>query len=130
MRFDQVTFDPTLDDWDYRWEWRKQPVLEPDVCNPTLWKGHESKLDLMWRNSACSCTNADYTWRAPNRANVSAIAGGRAPWKILKLGTLPEAPVSRENVWYQGPNSALRSAMVKRAIPSCSTEGFMITASE
>ena len=271
-RFDQVTFDPTLDGWDYRWEWRKQPVLEPDVCNPAIWKGRDGKLYMMWRKfgqdtfhgiasstdgvhwtriddavlkctgdmnavvdpfgdgllyvtpgnpgtpwwtsdgsahytvwkdsglklgglfgnnriqeiidtkrypalspvslngvsyrfiaycedwtrppkphsvvllsntltdwvlgnpdpvippsdsfwgekgsaigsayplpdgniliASCSCTNAGYTG-APEPSNVSAIADGREPWKILKLGTLPDAPVSRENVWYQGPN--------------------------
>jgi hypothetical protein len=51
----------------------------------------------------CACTWAGYTG-APEPSNVSAIADGRQPWKILKLGTLPDAPVSREAVWYQGPN--------------------------
>ena len=35
---------------------------------------------------------------------MSAIADGKQPWKLLKVGTLPDAPVSREGVWYQGPN--------------------------
>ena len=271
-RFDRVAFDPTLEDWDYKWEWRKQAVLEPDVCNPAVWKGRDGKMYMMWRKfgqdtyhgiasstdgehwtrlndavlkctgdmnavvdpfgdgllyvtpgnagtpwftsdgsadytvwkdsglrlgdifgnnriqeiidtrrypalapvncngatyrfiaycedwtrtpkphsvvllsntltswvlgspdpvippsdrfwgekgsaigsafplpdgniliASCSCTNAGYTG-APEPSNVSAIGDGRAPWKIIKLGTLPDAPVSRENVWYQGPN--------------------------
>jgi hypothetical protein len=51
----------------------------------------------------CACTFDGYTG-ASEPSNVSAIVDGRQPWKILKLGTLPDAPVSRENVWYQGPN--------------------------
>ena len=54
--------------------------------------------------ASCSCTDEGYTG-APKPSNVSAIVGGRQRLKILKLGTLPDAPVSRENVWYQGPNS-------------------------
>ncbi len=53
--------------------------------------------------SSCSCTNEGYTG-APEPSNVSAIADGKQPWKLLKLATLPDAPVSRESVWYQGPN--------------------------
>jgi hypothetical protein len=271
-RFDDVKFDPTLDGWNYKWQWKKEPVLEPDVCNPAIWKGKDGKMYMMWRKfgqdtfhgiassddglhwtrindavlkctgdmnvvvdpfgdgllyvtpgnagtpwstsdgsqnytawtttqmnlgtifgnnriqeiidtkrypamspvslngvdyrfiaycedwtrmpkphsvvllsntltdwvlgnpdpvippgdqfwgekgtaigsayplpdgniliAACACTNAGYTG-APEPSNVTAIADGRQPWKILKLGTLPDAPVSRENVWYQGPN--------------------------
>ena len=271
-RFDNVKFDPTLDDWDYKWQWKKEPILEPDVCNPAVWKGKDGKLYMVWRKfgqdtfhgvassidgvhwtrindallkctgdmnvvldpfgdgllyitpgsantpwwtsdgsanytawtktkltlgdifgnnriqeiidtkrfpalgpvrlngvdyrfiaycedwtrlpkphsvvllsntltkwvlgnpdpvippsdlfwgekgsaigaaiplpdgnlliASCSCTNAGYTG-APEPSNVTAIVDGREPWKILKLGTLPDAPVSRENVWYQGPN--------------------------
>ena len=29
---------------------------------------------------------------------------GKQPWKVLKLGILPDAPVSRDHVWYEGPN--------------------------
>ena len=270
--FGRVKFDPTLDGWNYRWEWKKEPILQSDVCNPAVWKGHGGKLYMMWRKfgadtfhgiasstdgvrwtrvveeaikctgdmnvvvdpfgdgkwyvtpggkglpwwasdgmdgfkewhqtplnagdifgnsriqeiidterqpamrpvrfqgkdyrfiaytedwnrppkphtvvllsntltdwvlaspdpvipprgdfwgekgnaigsafalpdgnlliSSCSCTNEGYTG-APEPSNVSAIADGRQPWKILKLATLPDAPVSRENVWYQGPN--------------------------
>jgi hypothetical protein len=51
----------------------------------------------------CACTFAGYTG-APEPSNVSAIVDGKQPWKILKLATLPDAPVSREHVWYEGPN--------------------------
>jgi hypothetical protein len=53
--------------------------------------------------ASCSCTFAGYTG-APETSNVSAIADGKQPWKVLKLGTLPDAPVSRDHVWYEGPN--------------------------
>lgn len=53
--------------------------------------------------ASCSCTFAGYTG-APEPSNVSAIVDGKEPWKVLKLGTLPDAPVSREHVWYEGPN--------------------------
>jgi hypothetical protein len=53
--------------------------------------------------ASCSCTFAGYTG-APEPSNVSAIVDGKEPWKVLRLGVLPDAPVSRENVWYQGPN--------------------------
>lgn len=272
VSFSSVTFDPTLDGWNFRWEWRKTPVLGPDVCNPSVWKGKDGKFYMMWRRfgqdtwhgiasssdaihwnrvndevikctgdmnlvqdpfadgtnymtggggnqpwyacaaagnptnwsktamtvgniygncriqefidtsrfpqmapvswngksyrfiaytedwnrmpkphsvvllsdtltnwvqtetspvippnnaswgelgtaigsaiplsnghlliAACSCTFAGYTG-APEPSNISAIADGKAPWRILRLGILPDAPVSRENVWYQGPN--------------------------
>ncbi len=271
-RFGAVKFDPTLDGWDYKWEWYKTPVLGDDVCNPAVWKGKDGKMYMAWRKfgydnfhgiasstdgihwtrvnddtlkcsgdmnvvmnpfgdgltyitpggdhapwftsdgsnnysvwnkaainvgnifgnsriqeiidtqrypqmspiqlqgtpyrfiaytenwgtfpkphsvillsntldqwvvadpnpiippndsvwgekgnaigsayplpsgnlliACCSCTWAGYTG-APEPSNVSAIADGKQPWKILKLGTLPDAPVSREAVWYQGPN--------------------------
>jgi len=271
-RFDNVKFDPTLDGWNYKWEWHKQPVLGDDVCNPAVWKGKDGKLYMVWRRfgadtyhgvssstdgihwdrvknevmkctgdmnvvldpfgdgltyltpgsanmawytsdgsnnysdwkasgktvgdifgnsriqeiidtkrypqlgpiewqgksyrfiaytedwnrmpkphtvvllsntltdwvladpnplippadtfwgekgnaigsafplpdgniliASCSCTFEGYTG-APEPSNVSAIADGKQPWKILKLGILPDAPVSREGVWYQGPN--------------------------
>jgi hypothetical protein len=272
-RFDSVKFNPTLDGWNYRWEWYKQPVLGDDVCNPAVWKGKDDgKMYMAWRKfgydnfhgiasssdgihwtrvnddtlkcsgdmnvvvnpfgdgltyitpgggnapwftsdgsnnysvwnkaainvgnifgnsriqeiidtkrypqlspitvqgtsyrfiayaenwgsfpkphsvvllsntldawvladpnpvippmddfwgekgnaigsafplpdgnlliACCACTWAGYTG-APEPSNVSAIADGKQPWKILKLGTLPDAPVSREAVWYQGPN--------------------------
>lgn len=41
---------------------------------------------------------------SPEPSNVSAIVDGAHPWRVLKLGLLPDAPVSRENVWYEGPN--------------------------
>ena len=53
--------------------------------------------------ASCSCTFAGYTG-APEPSNVSVVVDGKQPWKILRLGILPDAPVSRENVWYQGPN--------------------------
>ena len=53
--------------------------------------------------ASCSCTNEGYTG-APEPSNVSVIVDGKQPWRVLKLGTLPNAPVSRENVWYHGPN--------------------------
>jgi len=53
--------------------------------------------------ASCSCTFAGYTG-APDPSNVSVIVDGKQPWKVLKIGILPDAPVSRENVWYQGPN--------------------------
>jgi len=271
-RFGGVKFDPTLDGWDYKWQWYKAPVLGDDVCNPAVWKGKDGKMYMTWRkfgadtfhgiasspdgihwtrvndetlkctgdmnvlvdpfgdgliyvtpgggnmpwftsdgsnnyttwNTAvikvgdifgncriqelidtkrypqmspiqfqgtdyrfiayvedwvrmpkphsvvllsntldkwilpqpdpvippqdnfwgekgsaigaafplpdgniliadCACTWAGYTG-APEPSNVSAIADGKQPWKILKLGTLPDVPVSREAVWYQGPN--------------------------
>ena len=271
-RFDAVKFDPTLDSWNYRWEWKKQPVLSSDVCNPAVWKGKDGKMYMIWRKfgadsyhgvasstdgvqwtrvndqaimcggdmnivldpfgdglhyttggganapwwtsdgkdnfstwkksalkvgdifgnnriqeiidtkrypqmkpvsfngkeyrfigytenwvlkpaprtvvllsntltdwvlvdptplilpadnfwgekgnaigsafvlpdgniliASCSCTYDGYTGSS-EPSNVSAIADGKQPWKILKLGTLPDAPVSREGVWYQGPN--------------------------
>jgi hypothetical protein len=53
--------------------------------------------------ASCSCTFAGYTG-APEPSNVSAIVDGKKPWKVLKLGILPDAPVSTEQVWYEGPN--------------------------
>ncbi len=53
--------------------------------------------------AACACTNEGYTG-APEPTNVSVVVDGRRPWRVLRLATLPDAPVSRENVWYQGPN--------------------------
>ena len=53
--------------------------------------------------ASCSCTFAGYTG-APEPSNVSVIVDGKQPWKVLKCAILPDAPVSRENVWYQGPN--------------------------
>lgn len=53
--------------------------------------------------ASCSCTFEGYTG-APEPSNVSAIVDGNQPWRVLKLGILPDAPVSRENVWYEGPN--------------------------
>jgi hypothetical protein len=271
-RFGNVQFDPTLDDWDFKWQWKKQPVLTSDVCNPAVWKWRDGKYYMIWRKfgrdtyhgiasstdginwqrisdevlkctgdmnvlvdpfgdglvyataggddmpwftsdgsrhftewkkagfslgsicgnsriqeiidtkkykqlapisfagaeyrfiaftenwidlpqphtvvllsntltnwiladpsplippgkdfwgekgsaigsalplpdgniliASCSCTFAGYTG-APEPSNVSAIVDGKEPWKVLRLGILPDAPVSREDVWYQGPN--------------------------
>ncbi|HEY1789051.1 MAG TPA: carbohydrate-binding protein [Verrucomicrobiae bacterium] len=271
-RFSNVQFDPTLDDWDFKWQWKKQPVLTPDACNPAVWKWKDEKYYMIWRKfgrdtyhgiasstdgihwerlsdqilkctgdmnvlvdpfgdglvyvtaggdnmpwftsdgsahftnwknsglnlgsirgnsriqeiidtkkyrqlapihfdgaeyrfiaftenwtdtpkphtvillsntltnwiladpnplippradfwgekgsaigsaiplpdgniliASCSCTFAGYTG-APEPSNVSAIVDGKEPWRVLKLGVLPDAPVSRENVWYEGPN--------------------------
>jgi hypothetical protein len=269
-RFDNINFDPTLDNWNFKWQWKKAPVLASDVCNPAIWKGKTGKYYMMWRKfgadnyhgiisstdavhwtrvkddvlkctgdmnvlvdplgdglvyitagggnwwtsdgsddfivwkdsglrlgsifgnnriqeiidtkqysqmspvqfqgvgyrfiaftenwmkdpkphtvvllsntltnwvlanpdpvippgtnfwgekgsaigaaivlpdgniliASCSCTFAGYTG-APEPSNVSAIVDGRQPWKVLKLGILPDAPVSREYVWYEGPN--------------------------
>ena len=270
-RFDHVKFDPTLDGWNFRWEWLKTPALASDVCNPAVWK-HDGKFYMLWRKfgadtfhgiassddgvkwtrvidqtmkctgdmdvvvdpfgdgkwyvtpgsanqpwytsdgtdhfknwtasplklgsifghnriqeivdtkrspqikpvsfqgkdyrfigytedwvhsplphtvvllsntltdwveaspdalippgndfwgekgnaigsafvlpdgnlliASCSCTNEGYTG-APESTNVSAIADGKEPWKLLKKAVLPDAPVSREHVWYEGPN--------------------------
>ena len=268
--FGNVVFDPTLDSWNFRWEWKKTPVLTPDVCNPAAWRGNDGKMYMMWRKfgadnyhgvvsstdglnwsrvtdeaikctgdmnvvidpfgdgllyitggggkmpwwtcdgknygvwnnsgknvgdisgycriqeiidtkrfpqlapiafsgstyrfisftedwnrmpkphtgihlsntltnwvlaepillppgddfwgekgnaigaaiplpdgnilvGSCSCTNAGYTG-APEPSNVSLIVDGKQPWKVLKKGILPDAPVSREGVWYEGPN--------------------------
>ncbi len=271
-RFTDVAFDPTLDGWNYRWEWRKSPVLTPDVCNPAVWAGRDGTFYMMWRQfrgdmfhgvasstdgiawtrlddrtikvrgdmnavadpfgdgllyvtpggdqlpwwtsdgsknytawkrsdktvgdihgnsriqeiidtrrypqlapiafggqayrfiaftedwgrtpkphtvvmlsntltdwtvadnrpllppgdtfwgekgsaigaaiplpdgnilvSSCSCTNAGYTG-SPEPSNVSLVVDGRRPWHVLRVATLPDAPVSREPVWYEGPN--------------------------
>lgn len=271
-RFDNLVFDPTIDGWNFAWQWKKTPVLAADVCNPAIWKGKNGKYYMMWRKfgqdtyhgiasssdgvdwtrvsdtvlkctgdmnvvldpfgdglvyvtgggnnmawyacdgsanytewkdtgrtvgnifgnsriqeivdtkinstlkpihfqgtdyrfigftenwvkrpqphtvvllsntltnwvladpnplvppgtnfwgekgsaigsaivlpdgnillASCSCTFAGYTG-APEPSNVSVIVDGKEPWKVLKLGILPDAPVSRENVWYQGPN--------------------------
>ena len=271
-RFDNVNFDPSLDSWDFKWQWKKAPVLASDVCNPAIWKGKDGKYYMMWRKfgadnyhgiisstdgvnwtrvkdnvlkctgdmnvvvdpfgdgrvyitpggdhmpwwssdgsnsftvwnktglnlggifgncriqeiidtgkyqqmtsvkfkdanyrfiafcedwnrdpkphtvillsntltnwvlanrepvippgtnfwgekgsaigsaivlpdgniliASCSCTFAGYTG-APEPSNVSAIVDGKQPWKVLKLGILPDAPVSRDRVWYEGPN--------------------------
>ncbi len=48
-KFAQVKFDPTLDDWNFRWEWKKEPVLASDVCNPAVWKGTDGKFYMVWR---------------------------------------------------------------------------------
>ena len=270
--FGAVKFDPTLDGWNYKWEWKKKPVLSSDVCNPAIWKGKDGTMYMIWRKfgadsyhglasspdgvewtrvndqaimcggdmnividpfgdglnyitggganapwytsseeskfsewkksalkvgdifgnsriqeiidtkrfpqmkpvsyngkeyrfigytenwvlkpaprtvillsntltdwvqvdptpiiqpsdtfwgekgnavgsafvlpdgnlllAVCACTHDGYTG-ASEPSNVSAIADGKEPWKILKLGILPDAPVSREGVWYQGPN--------------------------
>ena len=53
----------------------------------------------------CACTFAGYTG-APEPTNISAVASGAEPWKILKKAVLPDAPVYRQNLWYQGPNFA------------------------
>lgn len=53
--------------------------------------------------ASCSCTFAGYTG-APEPSNISVIVDGKQPWRVLKCGILPDAPVSREDVWYQGPN--------------------------
>ncbi len=271
-RFGAVKFDPTLDGGNFRWEWKKEPVLQADVCNPAVWRGPDGKMYMMWRKfgadnfhgvatsddgvrwtrvtdqaikctgdmnvladplgdgkwyatpggngmpwwssdgrdqfktwtqtplnlgdifgnsrvqeiidtkhradgrpvslggqdyrfiaytedwnrapkphtvvllsntltrwvqtdpdpvlpphadfwgekgsaigsafalpggdlllACCACTNEGYTG-APEPSNVSAIADGREPWKLRRVAVLPDAPVSRENVWYQGPN--------------------------
>jgi hypothetical protein len=271
-RFDQLVFDPNLDAWNLKWQWKKTPVLSPDVCNPAVWKWKDGNYYMMWRKfghdtfhgiamssdavnwtrvhdealkctgdmsvlkdpfgdglvyvtpggenmpwwasdgsdhfmtwsntgrtlgniygnsriqeiidtrqypqlkpvefrghgyrfigftenwvakpqphtvvllsdtltnwvlanpeplippgnqfwgekgnaigsafvlpdgniliSSCSCTYDGYTG-ASEPSNVTAIADGRQPWKLLRLATLPDAPVSRERVWYQGPN--------------------------
>ena len=271
-RFEHCSFDPTIDGWNFKWQWRKTPVLAPDACNPAVWKGKDGRYYMMWRRfgqdtyhgiaaspdginwtrlsdkvvkctgdmnvlvdpfgdgltyvtpggnkmawyasdgsadytdwkdtgknlgdifgnsriqeiidtarypmmkpvrfqgadyrfigcaenwvnrpqphtvvllsntltnwvlanpepllpprsdfwgekgsaigsalvlpdgnillASCSCTFAGYTG-APEPSNVSVIVDGKQPWKILKTGILPDAPVSRENVWYQGPN--------------------------
>lgn len=271
-RFENLAFDPTLDGWNFKWQWKKSPVLAPDVCNPAVWKGKDGKYYMMWRKfgqdtyhgiasspdginwtrisdkvlkctgdmnvltdpfgdgltcvtpggnkmawyasdgsanytewkdtgknlgdifgnsriqeiidtarypmmkpvrfqnadyrfigftenwvkrpqphtvvllsntltnwvladpapllppradfwgekgsaigsatvlpdgnillASCSCTFAGYTG-APEPSNVSVIVDGKQPWKVLRVGILPDAPVSRENVWYQGPN--------------------------
>ena len=271
-RFDRLEFDPNLDGWNFKWEWKKTPVLASDVCNPAIWKWTDGKYYMMWRKfgadnyhgiisspdgitwtrvkddvlkctgdmnvvvdpfgdgqvyitpgganlpwwksdgsnnfttwqntgltlggifgncriqeiidvkkhpqmtpvafagadyrfiafcedwnrapkphtvvllsntltnwvlanpdpvispgtnfwgekgnaigsaivlpdgniliSSCSCTFAGYTG-APEPSNVSAIVDGKQPWKVLRLGVLPDAPVSREPVWYEGPN--------------------------
>ena len=271
-RFDNVNFDPTLDSWEFKWQWKKTPVLASDVCNPAIWKWKDGKYYMMWRKfgadnyhgiisstdgvnwtrveddvlkctgdmnvvvdpfgdgrvyitpggdhmpwwssdgsksftvwnktglnlggifgncriqeivdtgkypqmtsvkfenanyrfiafcedwgrdpkphtvillsntltnwvlanpdpvippgtnfwgekgsaigsaivlpdgniliASCSCTFAGYTG-APEPSNVSAIVDGKHPWKVLKLGILPDAPVSRDHVWYEGPN--------------------------
>lgn len=271
-RFDNLVFDPSIDGWNFAWQWKKTPILSPDVCNPAVWKSANGKYYMMWRKfgqdtyhgiasstngvdwtrindnvlkctgdmnvvvdpfgdgltyvtgggnnmpwyacdgsddftkwketgrtvgnifgnsriqeivdtkkypamkpirfqgedyrfigftenwvkrpqphtvvllsnsltnwvladpdplvppgadfwgekgsaigsaivlpdgnillASCSCTFAGYTG-APEPSNVSVIVDGRQPWKVLKLGILPDAPVSREDVWYQGPN--------------------------
>ena len=53
--------------------------------------------------ASCSCTAEGYTGAA-EPSNVSVVVDGRRPWVIKRLATLPDAPVSREEVWYQGPN--------------------------
>lgn len=271
-RFENFSFDPAIDGWNFKWQWKKSPVLAPDVCNPAVWKGKNGRYYMMWRKfgqdtyhgiasssnginwtrisdkvlkctgdmnvlvdpfgdgltyitpggnkmawyasdgsadytewkdtgknlgdifgnsriqeiidtarypmikpirfqnadyrfigftenwvnrpqphtvvllsntltnwvladsqpllppradfwgekgsaigsamvlpdgnillASCSCTFAGYTG-APEPSNVSVIVDGKQPWKVLKTGILPDAPVSRENVWYQGPN--------------------------
>jgi hypothetical protein len=84
-----------------------EPVIPPET---TFWgeKGSAigSAIVLPDGNiliSSCSCTFAGYTG-APEPSNVSAIVDGTQPWKVLKLGVLPDAPVSRDHVWYEGPN--------------------------
>jgi len=271
-RFENLSFDPTIDGWNFKWQWKKTPILAPDVCNPAVWKGKDGRYYMMWRKfgqdtfhgiasspdginwtrvsdkvlkctgdmnvlvdpfgngqtyvtpggnkmawyasdgsadytewkdtgknlgdifgnsriqeiidtarhpmmkpvrfqdtdyrfigftenwvnrpqphtvvllsntltnwvladprpllpprsdfwgekgsaigsalvlpdgnillASCSCTFAGYTG-APEPSNISVIVDGKQPWNILKTGILPDAPVSRENVWYQGPN--------------------------
>jgi len=271
-RFDDIKFDPSLDGWNFMWQWKKTPILAADVCNPAMWKAKDGKYYMMWRKfgadnyhgiissddgvawtrvkddvlkctgdmnvvvdpfgdglvyvtpggggmpwwtsdgshdftvwkdsglklgsifgnsriqeiidtqkysqrkpvsyagadyrfiaftenwiqspkphtvillsntltnwvlanpepvippgtnfwgekgsaigsavvlpdgnilvAVCACTHAGYTG-APEPSNVSAIVDGKEPWKVLKLGILPDAPVSREHVWYEGPN--------------------------
>jgi hypothetical protein len=84
-----------------------EPVIPPET---TFWgeKGSAigSAIVLPDGNiliSSCSCTFAGYTG-ASEPSNVSAIVDGTQPWKVLKLGVLPDAPVSRDHVWYEGPN--------------------------
>ena len=294
-RFSHVRFDPTLDNWNYRWEWKKEPVLESDVCNPAVWKGSDGKMYMIWRKfgadtfhgiasssdgihwtrvtdeaikctgdmnvvidpfgdggwyvtpggggmpwwrsegtdefshwaqtalkvgnifgnnriqeiidtqrypslkptsfqgknyrfiaytedwvhmpkphtvvllsntltdwtvadsepvipprtdfwgekgsaigsalalpdgnillATCACTNEGYTG-APEPSNVTAIADGREPWKVLKLATLPDAPTSRENIWYQGRILARHFTMTRTATRCSSTAASTTT---
>ena len=271
-RFDDIKFDPSLDGWNFKWQWKKAPILASDVCNPAMWKSKDGKYYMMWRKfgadnyhgiissddainwtrvkddvlkctgdmnvvvdpfgdglvyvtpggggmpwwtsdgsndftvwkdsglklgsifgnnriqeiidtkkfpqlkpvsyegvdyrfiaftenwikspkphtvillsntltnwilanpdpvispgtnfwgekgsaigsalvlpdgnilvAVCACTHAGYTGAA-EPSNLTAIVDGKQPWKILKMGILPDAPVSREHVWYEGPN--------------------------
>ncbi len=48
-RFCNIKFDPTLDGWNFKWQWKKVPILAPDVCNPAIWKWKDGKYYMMWR---------------------------------------------------------------------------------
>ena len=48
-RFNDIKFDPTLDGWNFKWQWKKTPVLASDVCNPAVWKWKDGKYYMMWR---------------------------------------------------------------------------------
>ncbi|MBB5351976.1 hypothetical protein HNR46_002217 [Haloferula luteola] len=48
-KFSQVRFDPTLDHWNFKWEWKKEPILASDVCNPAVWKGTDGSFYMVWR---------------------------------------------------------------------------------
>jgi len=99
-----VLLSNTLDKWVLA---DTDPVISP---SETFWgeKGNAigAAVPLPDGNiliASCSCTWAGYTG-TPEPTNVSAIADGKQPWKLLKIATLPDAPVSREAVWYEGPN--------------------------
>ncbi|HEX7653044.1 MAG TPA: carbohydrate-binding protein, partial [Verrucomicrobiae bacterium] len=47
--FAHVIFDPTVDGWNFKWQWKKSPVLTPDVCNPAVWRSPSGKFYMMWR---------------------------------------------------------------------------------
>lgn len=99
-----VMLSNTLTDWTLA---SPDPLLPP---RPDFWGEKGSAIgsafvlpsgDILL--ASCSCTAEGYTG-APEPTNVSVIVDGKQPWILKKLATLPDAPVSRENVWYQGPN--------------------------
>jgi len=47
--FESLSFDPAIDEWNFKWQWKKSPILEPDVCNPAVWRGKDGRYFMMWR---------------------------------------------------------------------------------
>ena len=104
-RFDHVKFDPTLDGWNFHWEWLKTPALAPDVCNPAVWK-HDGKFYMLWRKFGADTFHGvamsddgvkwtrvtDQTMKCTGDMNVVVDPFGDGKWYVT--------PGSANQPWY------------------------------